>query len=117
MSIQALYQDGPALYVELFGELHHIKDMNTLKDVFGENPVKTHDKPPYPEGFPIETDSFLMSDGAPIYLMTNGYKYHIANPSSLEHFQLNGKVLGGGDCQKLSALVAKLVPSGQEIIG
>ena len=115
MAIQALYKKGDAIYVELFDELHHIADPETLTAVFGASPIITHDDPPYPNGFPINSGSFLMRDGAPVYLMTNDKKYHIANPSSLEHFQLNGAILGGGDCQKIAAFAAKVVPSGPVI--
>jgi len=117
MAVQSLYQQGDAIYVELFNQLHHIADPATLTGIFGSNPSITHDNPPYPKGFAINPGSLLVktSDGA-IYLITNGCKYHIVSQAAMDHYQFKGQLfpVNSGD-QILADQLAELTQSGENI--
>lgn len=118
MAVQALYQKDTAIYVEIFDELHHIADPETLTGVFGSNPQITHDLPPYKIGFEINSGSCLARSNATgaIYLMTNGCKYHITSIEAMKHYQFNGTAYPVDPSDQILAdkLIA-ITPSGQDI--
>lgn len=113
MSEQDLYRDtNGKVYIELFNELHHIADFNTLSAIFGSNPDITDDMPNYNIGFPIQKGSFLLLANNAIYLMTNGCKYLITSPAVLTHYQFVGNQYGG---DALANLMAPFVIDGENI--
>lgn len=115
---QSLYQEGSAIYVAIFDELHHVSNPDTLTGVFGENPVITNGLPSYPKGFDINPGSCLVrsnTTGA-IYLFTNGHKYHLTSPEAMQYYQFNGAVFPvNANDQILADKLIEITPSGKDI--
>lgn len=117
MAVQALYQDGDAIYMEIFDTLHHIVNPDVLTAICGSNPVISHGLPCGID-FPIGVGSCLIrsADTEEIYLYTNGQKYYITSLDSVEHYQFNGQVLPVDPSDQILAdNLITVTPSGANI--